>query len=259
MLLADGMAALVGNYLQAVGTIAAVVVALFTQVYLVNRNRPALVVTLSTDLAEEDIAVLEVEPAEKAGRRPNGTSDDDGYLECILRVKVWAMPKKRSARDTQAILLQLRRPPSRTTAISKVPDGLFKWAGASYDEKIDIPTGTWRRLDILRYRQGANDATAILAPALNKPETTVRWPPGGRTTLPHRGGYTVEFAISCDEARPTFWRLEFFLDVPEHEVPRVKDALELNDRIRDVRLKRLSEPSSQKLAEAGLKNKPSEG
>jgi hypothetical protein len=154
-------------------------------------------VTFSDKIDDEDVALLEF----------------DGSFEYYLRVKVWAQPKRKAANRAQGILLKVVRPKEAgDTSTRKVPDGVFHWAGTSTIEHLDIAPGTWRRLDILRYRCERGSKNPILIPVLNSPgytAYTAQWPPSMRNHLTDAGIYTIDFVVSCDEAVPTFWRLTF--------------------------------------------------
>jgi hypothetical protein len=111
---AAGTAELVASYIAALGTISAVVLALFLQVFLVGKQRPQLQVTLSDDFDDEDIVLLEF----------------DHSFEYYLRVKIWAQPKRRSANRVRGLLLMATRPEqAEDTLTRKVSDGAFKWTG----------------------------------------------------------------------------------------------------------------------------------
>jgi len=194
---ASSTAELIASYIGALGTVSAVVLALFLQVFLVNRRRPRLHVTLSNEIDDEDIVLLEL----------------DRSFAYFLRVKVWAQPKRKAANRVQGLLLSVTRPKEAgDTTTRKVPDGAFKWSGSALIDEVDIAPGTWRRLDILCYAQQRDWERPILAPAMNRPTMTTHWPPSMRSRLTDAGDYAIDFVISCDEAIPTFWRLTFRLE-----------------------------------------------
>lgn len=218
---ASSTAQLIASYIAAIGTVSAVALALFLQVFLVRKQRPQLQVTFSDDLNDEDIHLVEF---------PNSF----GYF---LRVKVWAKPKKNAANRVQGLLLVVTRPKEASgTSTRKISDGVFKWAGTLSLEQVDIAPGTWRRLDILRYSCIRDSGPPILAPALSKPSTTTHWPPSMRTRLTDAGTYSLDFVVSCEDASPTFWRLTFDF-APDDE--SAQSPADLANHVKKPQLKRL--------------------
>ncbi len=216
---AASTAELVANYIGALGTLSAVLVALFLQVFLVSRQRPELRVTLSDEIDDEDVHLLE----------------GDNSFEYYLRVKVWAQPKRRAANRVQGFLLRVTRPEEAgDTSTRRVPDGTLRWAGATLTEQVDIAPGTWRRLDILRYRCVRDSGKSILTPAMNRPATRTQWPPSMRYQLTDTGTYTLDFVVSCDEAIPTFWRLTFHLGAGDAKSPADLASAVKNPRIERI-------------------------
>lgn len=215
---AASTAQLVANYLEAFGTISAVALALFLQVFLVSRRKPELQVTFSDEVDDEDIALLEF----------------DDHFAYYLRVKVWAQQGRKAANRTQGLLLKATRPKEAgDTSTRKVPDGTLKWAGPTSAEQIDIAPGTWRRLDILSYRCARDSGRPILTPVLNRP-VGYTTPPSMRSQLTDAGLYTLDFVIACDGAIPTFWRLTFRLEPGGAEC-----AADLASHVKTPRIERL--------------------
>lgn len=212
MILAADFAELFASYLEAGGTVAAVLLALFLQVLLVHRRRPELIVGVEPDDASEDLVHFE-------------GFDRTRYSECYLRMKVSVEPGKNSATGTRVMLLKVHRPRGVDENLI-VPDALFKWSGPSFAEDTIIPPGVWRRLDVLRYRtefgpEAAEHGDAILAPALNRPGNTVdndrtTWPPSARNRLRTDGWYAIDVAAACNEGDATFWRLRFYLHTADN-------------------------------------------
>lgn len=229
------------DYLEAFSTLAAVVVALVLPFALTRYRRPRLTASveqhesLERTLAAQDFAVMAGEDGPQDRRVE--------YLECIVRVRVDNASGKRSAVGTRALLLSVtwQERPGSEPEILAVPDCLFKWAGPSFGEDVAIPPGTFRRLDVLRYRcepNGPAERDAILVPALNRPRNTdhsndAHWPPSARNRLTRGGHYCVEFVVSCDEAAPVFCYFEF--DFAE-TAGRPTDEKELAARITHAEL-----------------------
>ena len=227
LILADGTAELIASYAEAVGTLGAVGVALFLQVYLVRKRRPRLVTSFSNEIDGGDVGLL--------------MREYDGGMEVYIRIKVWALKGRNSAKSTRVALLSVTRPPESDRPTLRVPDGLFKWSGSSFSESVDIAPGTWRRLDVLRYTQLAEDDRPILAPALNRPANTTEWPPSARARFEAEGEYSIDLVVSCDDSEPTFWRLKFRHAIPVQESTRAEDPSDLAARIQSVALSRLPE------------------
>jgi len=123
-----GTAELVASYIAALGTVSAAVLALFLQVFLVNKQRPQLQLTLSDDIDDEDVVLHEL----------------DRSFDHYLRVKVWAQPKRKSANRVRGLLVRATRPKEAgDTSTRKISDGPFKWSGSDSIENVDIAPGTW--------------------------------------------------------------------------------------------------------------------
>jgi len=114
----------------AIGTVGAVVVALFLQHFNVRRARPKLSVEFSAQLFDEDMALVDLD-------HPN----------LFIRLKVWTERGRDVARNTQVLLLRIDRPVNNSPA-PVVPSRNLKWADTP-SEKLDIPAGIWRRVDFL--------------------------------------------------------------------------------------------------------------
>lgn len=232
--------ATLADWLQAAGTIAAVVLALFLQVFLVWARRPKPMVWYSDDAeADDDIVYFE-------------GLDHAQYIECYVRVRVFIGRRKKTATGMRALLLQVHRPDA-TDGTLKVPDCLFKWSGPSFAEDNVVPPGTWRHLDVLRFRNelgqdGGPDGDPILTPALNRPgrgNTDEHWPPSARNRLTAAGWYAIDFVLSCDDGKATYWRLEFYFSLPEPESSN-RTAMELCNRLQGIAVDRITAPKRKR-------------
>jgi hypothetical protein len=251
---AQDIAALIG----AIGTVAAVLLALFLQVILVRLRRPVLRVEFSADPGDEDMEALDVE----------------NRSEYWIHAKVWNQNKRASAKNVEATLLRVKRP---AEALNKrvVPVGPLKWTELPHT-RVEIASGTWRRVDLLAYRiirpvpSSARTApqlrrlwdalrhdhghypstTPILMmatmTAITRPQISHRQP-SRRHHLDDSGYYEADFVLSCDDAEPSFWRLSFTY-LPASESPR--DALDLCSHISNIQCRRI-EPSQEQPPQKG--------
>lgn len=110
---------LLANYLEAIGTIGAVVVALFTQVYLVWRKRPQLTIKSpagdpSPESAEDFVVIRSAEGA------------DEKIVEFFVRLRVCAKVGKRTTRNVQARVTQVRRLDGPHDRV--IPSGPLIWS-----------------------------------------------------------------------------------------------------------------------------------
>lgn len=114
--------------LAAIGTVGAVALALFLQVYLANRRRPRLNLSFSKDLTEEDWV-----PAEFPD-----------HFDLLIRVRVNGQSGRDTAHNCQAVLLRVARPHADEyrAAVANRP---LQWTDASTDT-LSIHAGGWRRL-----------------------------------------------------------------------------------------------------------------
>jgi hypothetical protein len=227
--LAQGTGELIASYVEAVGTISAVVVALFIQFYLVEKRRPALVVTLDESLEDRDLAVVDGHSKIVRAAELNESGEKLEYHEFYLRIKVWALPKRRSATGVQAAIVQGRRTNGGDTRLAG-PEGLLKWSGPTYNESVNIAPGTSQRVDVLRYGQIGPDESPVLIPVINRPGHTTHFPPNPTSRYSESGTYRIEIVVSCNDAEPVFSELAFNLIVPQDN-PRVDDARELMNRV----------------------------
>jgi hypothetical protein len=213
----ESTASLVASYLAAIGTIGAVVVALFLQVILVRIHRPVLSVDFSLDPRSGDMV---------AGKTHGG------YTECYFIVKVRAKAKKDAARNVEAFLVQVIRPPKAKNE-GVVPSALLDWSSTQGARHVDIPSGTWRPLGLLRYRSETREQEETLRVSLNLP---LKFPFHSRYILDDPGPYELIFELSADGVNPTLWRLSF-----THDPVVVDDPKNLlKDRVQNIRCERLT-------------------
>src|SRR3954454_5340140 len=111
---------LIASYLEAFGTIAAVVLALFLQVVLVRLRRPRLHVTLSLDKLDGDVAVTRAHPVESA-------------FTVWIRLKVWNYPKKRHATNSQVFVQRLAWPDTSSVLYPFAAGSPLNWSETSAD------------------------------------------------------------------------------------------------------------------------------
>src|SRR5687768_10790328 len=135
----------IADVFSAIGTVGAVILALFLQYFRIQRARPNLSISVSDELADEDFALVELE-------QPN----------LFVRLKVIAEPGRDVARNVQVLLLRVERPTQNRPA-PVVPSRNLKWADTP-NEKLDIPAGIWRRVDFLNLwcDIGAEEGHALL-------------------------------------------------------------------------------------------------
>lgn len=211
--LSRSTAELVAAYISAVGTVSAVLLALFLQLVLVRLKRPKLYITLSIDLADQDISI----------------DNDIDKLNCWIRCKVWAKRRRDPARNTEIFVQRVTRPRNATNS-REVPGGTLKWSNLE-SPYVTIPSGTWRRIELLRYwmHKPASNPTLTLGLA----RTTNRLEPTLRHRLDDEGPYQVDFVIAADGVDPSFWRLTFIhqpTDGPMHTW------------LRELRIQQLAKP-----------------
>ena len=218
------------TFLQAAGVmanLATVATALLLQWGLVRLRRPRLILNqISEVLKDEDLVPL----------------DFKDRMELFIRVRVEAKTKKVTAHNVEVLLLKVQRP-SYVRDAFVVPSRQLAWADTPA-ERLAIPAGTWRRIDILKLTVKRNSSDpARLIPALKMHEGSTqkgmqrkqdrplnfRWwlgrrlrilPAGtyqitpypdeeDRNLLVEDGKYEFELAVTADEAEATRWRLSF--------------------------------------------------
>ena len=119
--------------LQGLGVLlsaATIALALFLQWGLVRLRRPKLSLSVSANVDEEDWVPLDF--ADRA--------------ELYLRIRVHNERKKVTAHNVEVLLLKVQRPHHAKVA-PVVPSRQLAWADTP-DERLAIPSGTWRRVDV---------------------------------------------------------------------------------------------------------------
>lgn len=229
VLSAGNTAQLVATYIGAIGTIGAVVLALFLNVIRERLRRPRL--TVSKPSTEHgDLVWFEGEPLKPGSGRKD-------YYECYLRLRVHATAKRDTARSTRALLWKVERP-ERDPRL-EVPDYLLKWSGPSFDEAVAIPPGMFRRLDLLRYRKDEDDM--FLTPALLRDQNTGTGArPSARNRL-NTGPHILKFIVSCDGG--IGWELRFTHSPPDPEA--ITSAKQLADSIGNWHLTQVEPPAER--------------
>jgi hypothetical protein len=179
----------VANLFSAIGTVGAVVVALFLQHFNIRRARPRLSLGFSDELYDEDVVLVDLD-------NPN----------LFIRLKVWADRGRDVARNVQVLLLRIDRPVN-TAPTPAVPSRNLKWADTP-NEKLDVPAGIWRRVDFLNLwaDKTAPDAHSLLPMLYQYDE---QWPPNSRHFLRDPGTYRATLAVVADNADSTFWAVDF--------------------------------------------------
>lgn len=202
---------MLANYLEAIGTISAVLVALFTQVIREKLKRPKLTMSLSTDREDEDLVFLHL---------------PDGGLQYWLRLRIYAKPGRRTARQVQVFLTRVRKPKGGIV----VPSGPLVWSSFGPDPQT-LPPGLWRRLDILRY-DIPSDGARFLAVALGLFRSN---PSDVQVRLDDPGVYELDFSLTADDVESSQWRFRF-THVPNADARKEEDVRML---VKDLTLVRL--------------------
>jgi hypothetical protein len=199
----------IANIFSALGTVGAVVVALFLQHFNVRRARPKLRLEFSPELHDEDMALVELD-------QPN----------LFVRLKIWAHSGRDAARNVQVLLLRMERP-ATTEPAPVIPSRNLKWSDTP-NEKLDIPPGIWRRVDFLNmWAEPDRDDGHVLLPMLYQYDEP--WPPHPRHFLRDPGRYRAILAIVADNTDSTFWAVAF-----DYEPRPVKELADLCQQLRVV-------------------------
>lgn len=180
----------ISQVLAAIGTIGAVVLALFLQVVIVRRRRPELFLDFSDSLHREDVLLM----------------DQDADFDAYIRMKVRSKRGRRTAKNVEVLLLRLERPANAPWR-GVVPSLQLKWSDVPF-RNVDIPAGSWRRFDLVQYWAEKNrPKRRILLPALNRPYD--RFPPSQRHHLVDTGTYSLFLAITGDEIDTKVYTVSF--------------------------------------------------
>ena len=196
---------------------ATIAVALLLQWWLVRQSRPRLSLEFSPIPADEDIA-----PVQLADRN-----------ELWVRLKVRSKSGKATAHSAEVLLLRLHRPGASS---SVVPSRQLSWADTP-SERLAIPSGTWRRVDVLKLVAHSDASRAVLAPALKQYADSGE--AAARDVLAEDGLYRLDLAITADEIESSRWRFDFIfhggcahsmedlrrqLEFPPNPLREVRDA-----------------------------------
>lgn len=210
-------AATIISLLESLGTVAAVLVALFTQVYLVRARRPSLTMTFSDNPAMEDIVIT---------RSPDGD-----VIELWIRLRVEARSRRRTAREAQVRLVKVKRSPQDTNR-QGVPSGPMIWSSTG-PQPQSILSGMWLRVDVLRYR--------VRSPGYPDHQLEVEVgfefsPKNTQSVLGAEGEYELVMLLGADDGDTTAWAFIF----NHHPDPEAKKDDEIRRLIRNIRLRKLS-------------------
>lgn len=207
----------IASFLEAAGTISAVLVALFIGVYLDRRRRPRL--RLEFNQASDDVVVT--------------TSPDGSILELWVRVRVLAAASRRTATNTQVRLVDARRVGADGPTRVPVPTGSMIWSSEGPAPQ-SLLSGMWRHVDILRYR--------VRDPRFAAPQLEVEvgyefQPDEKQSVIQDEGRYELEFLLGADDGTTSSWRLAF-----DHQPNKALDAatFDPHDLVVGVVLQRLS-------------------
>lgn len=234
--------------LQGLGVLlsaATIALALFLQWGLVRLRRPKLSLSVSANVDEEDWVPLDF--ADRA--------------ELYLRIRVHNERKKVTAHNVEVLLLKVQRPHHAKVA-PVVPSRQLAWADTP-DERLAIPSGTWRRVDVLKLTRSRNPGgAATLVPALKEYEPRGQIPPlrfkgqrwfrgfasrapsaattpqyaTERDVLREDGTYVFELATTADEVEAQRWELSF-----EYRAAPASRAIDLLPQISQVKLEPIHE------------------
>lgn len=209
----------ISSIFEAVGTVGAVIVALFLQIYRVWRRKPSLSLTFDPSASDDDIALV----------------DWDDYL-MALRVKVHNAKGKATSLGTQVVLERVVMPPQEKG--NSIQSRNMAWSDDVPGDTVSIPSGTWRRADIcLIIVNRPDEDSYIFTPGLKRYDTT--WPPSRRWRLTASGRYSFQLMVSGDNCDATRWSISF----DHHRPNEVSEISQLRSIIRNVEIERLDQAS----------------
>ena len=238
-------ASLIASYLEAVGTIGAVLVALFAQVYLVRRRRPVLWLELHDDTAHEDLVVtanstrtiveywVRLRVVAAAGRRT--AVGALVRLEKAARLGDTESHRPSEANESPENLPEAQPERSETACQPKtpVPSGPMIWSSLG-ETPQSILSGMWLRVDVLRYRHKtpkyARQLEIEVGYHFDENDT--------QTVLQDPGRYSITMLLGADDAETTRWELQFDyfgLVDDDGDVRSIVSGLKLIDPSRKVR------------------------
>jgi len=185
-------ASTVASFLGAFGTIGAVIVALFVQVYLVWRRRPALTMDISSDANDEHVVVIK------------DSQEAPTVVEVWVRLRVLAKRNRRTARGSRVQLVKVKRPEQDAVQLI-VPSGPMIWSSVG-PQPQSIISGMWLMLDVLRYRVESPG----YPPHQLEVEVGYDFAPADRqSVLAGTGRYELTMLLGADDGRTSMWRLTF--------------------------------------------------
>lgn len=205
---------LIANYLEAFGTISAVIVALFTQVYVSWRRRPHLTIKSpigDTSLeSSEDFVMIR--------------SLDGSIVEYWIRLRVCAKAGKRTAKNVQCRVVQVRRLDGHHPIV--VPSGPLKWSSIGPAPQ-SIIAGSWLRLDIMAYYIKHPECEKSLNVEIGYDLSR-----GNDQTALGNGTYTLDLHLGADDTNTTYWRLT----LKHEEDPLAESDEEIRTQVKIIEL-----------------------
>lgn len=202
----------IAAWLQGIGTVAAVVVALFLEVFLVWWRRPRFRFEVSTDPQQKDLV---------SATRP----DRDHYV-CWLRGRIFVADGKKPALATEVVVQDWRSPAGQDVPFAHGTS--LRWAN-SKDELVRIAPGTWRRVDLLAWT--ASISTTGLPTLWLTLQHARGYPPSPWFHLTVAGDYELDLVVIAENAAASRWRLSF-----TYRSDVVESLADLQAAVADIRL-----------------------
>ncbi len=173
----------VAQFLEAFGTIAAVVVALFTQVIRERVRRPKLWLEYSANSEDEDLVIID--------RR------DIQHVTYWLRLRVCAKEGRRTARGVQLRLIKVGKEGGGVV----VPSGPMIWSSVG-PQPQNLLSGMWQRVDIIKYSIiSGNELDARIQVGYDFE------PDDPQVTLNEPKKYVLHFLLGGDDVDSSHWTL----------------------------------------------------
>jgi hypothetical protein len=180
----------IAAWLQGVGTVAAVIVALFLELFLVWWRRPRFNLEVSPDPRDRDLTMA--------------TRPQDAHHVCWLRGRVYVVDGKKPALNTEVIVQDWRSPGDQDVPFAH--GNTLRWANSD-SEVVRIAPGTWRRVDLLTWVASIDEhGMPILWIALQRAR---HYPPRPWYHLIEAGSYELDLVIVADDAMASRWCLRF--------------------------------------------------
>jgi hypothetical protein len=180
----------IAAWLQGVGTVAAVIVALFLEVFLVWWRRPRFTLEVSLDPQQKDLVTA--------------TRIERDHYVCWLRGRIFVADGKKPALNTEVVVQDWQCPTDQDVPFAH--GNSLRWAN-SKDELVRIAPGTWRRVDLLAWMASISEAgTPTLWIALQHARD---YPPRPWFHLTAAGDYEVDLVVIADNSAASRWRLSF--------------------------------------------------